>query len=194
MSEDRGGSGGSGPGQAVPSAADRMYPHLGNGESGELGETGYDTARRIQQDGIAKPAASPFAEERPPRTERNGPSFDSARYQAPQGYEVNGPLMAEFSQLANEFGLNQQQGSRALDFYRHSLEAGEEHYAKQLAANTERLSRELPAEDVQMVKELIADEELTPPTMKNWILRFGSHPDVAQMLTRWARAIRSGRY
>jgi hypothetical protein len=171
-----------------------MYPHLSNGESGELGETGYDTARKMQQDGIAKPAASPFAEERPPRTERNGPSFDSARYTAPEGYEVNGPLMAEFSQLANEFGLNQQQGSRALDFYRRSVEAGEENYARQLAEGSERVARELHPADVQTVRELIADEELTPPAMKDWVLRWGSHPDVAQMLTRWARAIRSGRY
>jgi hypothetical protein len=152
-----------------------MYPHLAEGGDGSLGEAGMDTARRMQQDGIAKPShGSPFAEERPPRTERNGPSFDSARYTAPEGYEVNGPLMAEFSQLANEFGLNQQQGSRALDFYRRATEASEEHYARQLAGNTERLSRELPAEDLQMVRELINDPALTPAPMRDWVLRWGS--------------------
>jgi hypothetical protein len=168
-----------------------MYPHLSGNGDGSLGESGVDRARQVQMEGVARP--DPRFEQ-PPSRGGNEPAFDSAEYQAPQGYEVNGPLMAEFSQLANEFRLNQQQGTRALEFYRHATEQAEENYARQLAEGSERVARELHRADVQTVRELIADEELTPPAMRDWILRWGSHPDVAHMLTRWARAIRNGRY
>jgi hypothetical protein len=92
-----------------------MYPHLPNSESGSLGETGYDTARRLQQEGIAQPD---------PRFERvnqrapNGPAWDSANYQPPEGYTVHEPTMREFSSLASEFGLSHKSAEKALDFYR----------------------------------------------------------------------------
>ena len=183
MSEDR----------APPSAAEAMYGP--NGPISDGGPSGERT-RAVIDAGIARPDPR-FIDERssPPRQEaRSEPTFDPGRYTAPEGYDTHPELMREFSGLAREFGLNQQQGSRALDFYRRATEASEEHYARQLAGNTERLSHELPAEDVRTVQELINDPALTPAPMKDWILRWGSHPDVAHMLTRWARAIRNGRY
>jgi len=179
---------------APPSAAEALYP------GGPINDGPDGRVREIIDAGIARPDPRFLDGRAPPSrpergTERRAePAFDPSRYQAPDGYETHPELMREFSGLAREFGLSQRNAERALDFYRRSVEATEESYARQLAGNTERLSRELPAEDVRTVQELINDPALTPAPMKDWILRWGSHPDVAHMLTRWSRAIRNGRY
>jgi hypothetical protein len=91
-----------------------MYPHLAEGANGSLGETGYDTARRLQQEGIAQP--DPRLEQANQRA-ANGPAWDSARYTPPEGYTVHEPTMREFSSLASEFGLSHKNAERALAFY-----------------------------------------------------------------------------
>jgi hypothetical protein len=146
--------------------------------------------------GIARPDPR-FIDERssPPRQEaRSEPTFDPGRYTAPEGYDTHPELMREFTALAREFGLSQKNGARALDFYRRAGERAEQDYAAQLEANVDRLERELPAEHLQAARELINDERYTPREMREWLGRWGNHPAVATMLTRWAAAIRDGRY
>jgi hypothetical protein len=122
MSEDRGAPAGSG---AAPppaaTAAERLYPHLNNGERGELGETGFDVARKLIDSGIARPDTR-FADERPPpRPDRAEPAtqgshapFDAARYTPPGGGSVDTEAMQAFSALARDNRLSQAQGDAYL--------------------------------------------------------------------------------
>jgi hypothetical protein len=197
MSEDRG----NGADTNVISLADRMYPHLRNGESGELGESGYDTARRLQQEGIAKPANSLFGDQnnRPTPTDRGretreGPAFDPRNYTPPEGYEVDPTLMGEFAQMTREFGLDQRAGEKALDFYKRSIETGEQRYIQQLEANVGNWAGSLPARDVEAARELLQDPDYTPAELRDWVVAWGSrHPSFAKMLAAWGGAAARGR-
>jgi hypothetical protein len=120
--------------------------------------------------------------------------FDAARYRTSDGTSFDPNLMGEFGRAAHELGLDQRGGERLLEMHSRAVKASEEAYARQLDRNSEQLARSLPAEDVQTVKELLVDPNLTPPEMRAWVERWGSHPAVATMLTRWAAAIRNGRY
>jgi hypothetical protein len=124
MSEDRG---------APPSAAEALY-----GPDGPVtGGPNYGRQRELIEGGIAKPDPRWFAEE---RTSPRSPStpgsqnFDAARFAVPEGYSVNQPAMQEFSQLANEFGLNQRQAERALAFHQKIAEADEKAQRDRLEA------------------------------------------------------------
>jgi hypothetical protein len=191
MSEDRGN------GAAPPSsAAEAMY-----GPSGPISDgPSSERVRSIIEQGIAKPdprfagpreggERSPFRQEG-----RSEPAFDSARYRAADGTSFDPTLMGEFSGTARELGISQRGGERLLEMHSRAIREGEQRYAEQLDRDSERLARSLPAEDIASVKELISDPQLTPPEMKQWVEKWGSHPAVARMLTAWARAIRNGRY
>jgi hypothetical protein len=108
MSEDNRGNGADT--GVVPLAA-RMYPHLSRGESGELGEGGLDQARRMQQEGVAKPDPR-FPEAA--RPERSEPAFDAARYRAPDGAALD---LGEFSAVARDLHLSQQQAEKLLSLH-----------------------------------------------------------------------------
>jgi hypothetical protein len=141
MSEDRG--------TPPTSAAEAMYPHLSGNASSEnaaLGEAGLDTARRMQQSGIARPDPNG-----PPARGPEQP-WDSARYQPPEGYTVHEPTMREFSQLVNDFGLTQRQAERALQFHQKITEGDDKARRDQLeqtwnswhAATQRELGHQLP--------------------------------------------------
>jgi hypothetical protein len=123
MSDDR---------AAMPSAAEAMFPHLARGEDGSLGEDGASTARRVQQEGIARPPAetparplfsSDQARPSPATPPANDRMFDAARYQAPDGQPVDPALMSEFGATAKDLGLRQSQGEQLLALHRKALDA-----------------------------------------------------------------------
>ena len=187
MSEDR---------SAPPSAAEALYPGGPINDGPGLGRT-----KELIESGIAKPAASPFAEERPsPRTERGTERrgeptpFDANRYQPPEGYQAHPELMREFAGLAREERLSHRGGERMLELFTRAQEADKQAYAQRLAAGVEELQRELHPEHLATARALINDPEMTPPEMRQWLATWGSHPAVARMLTAWAGAIRRGRY
>jgi hypothetical protein len=101
MSEERG---------APPSGsfADRMYPHLA-GQDGALGEGGLDQARRMQQEGVAKP--DPRFAAPPTRSEAREPAFDAARW---RGAQLD---LGEFSTVARDLNLSQRQAERLLEMH-----------------------------------------------------------------------------
>jgi hypothetical protein len=99
-----------------------MYPHLSNGESGELGESGFDAARKLIDSGIARPDTRFAQEPGQARQERNGPAalhgadapWDAARYTPPEGGSVDAEAMQAFSTLARNNRLSQAQGDAYL--------------------------------------------------------------------------------
>jgi hypothetical protein len=174
-----------GNGAPPPSAAEALY-----GPDGPVtGGPNFSPQRELIESGIAKRAVSPFAEERPASRpgQGTGPAFDAARV---ADRNLDPAMVAELGTL----GLSQTQGDKLLDLHVRASRAAEEHYSRQLNEGSERLAQELHPQDVATVRELIADPALTPASMKAWVERWGSHPDVAHMLTAWARAIRNGRY
>jgi hypothetical protein len=188
----------------MPSAAQALYGKDGPISDGPNG----DRARAVIDSGIARPSEnSIFGSDQqpgarpPPASDQSRPSptsptpaapFNPERYAAPEGGHLHPELMSEFAKEARSLGIGHQGGERLLDLHHKAVREQEEHYARSLDANVERLQRELPAEDVQMVNRLIADPQMTPPSMKAHIERWGNHEDFARMLTAWARAIREG--
>jgi hypothetical protein len=175
-----------------PSAAQALY-----GEEGPISDGPGGRAREVVDAGIARPDPR-FVDDRapPPRQEaRSGPAFDSARYRPTDSSSPIDPgLMGEFSGVAQELNLDQRGGERLLEMHSRAVKASEEAYARRLADNVDRLERELPAEHLRAARELINDENYTPREMREWLGTWGNHPAVAQMLVRWAAAIRNGRY
>jgi hypothetical protein len=109
-----------------------MYPHLAGGEGGEPADSGLFRARQVQMEGIAKPTASPFADNRPPARGPEQP-WDSARYQPPEGYTVHEPSMREFDSLARDLGYTQRQAEAGLALHHKLAEAGEKARSDALA-------------------------------------------------------------
>jgi hypothetical protein len=94
---------------------------LADGSNGELGETGFDVARKLIDSGIARPDTR-FAQEPGPRQERNGPAalhgadapWDAARYTPPEGDSVDAEALQAFSTLAQNNRLSQAHGDAYL--------------------------------------------------------------------------------
>jgi hypothetical protein len=191
---------------APPTGADALYPHLARGEDGSLGESGLDTARRVQMEGIARPADSIFSQDRPtdspPSATRTAPppnartsalAFDPARYSAPDGQQVDETMLGEFGTAARELGLDQKGGERLLALHQKAVTAEQDAYANRLADGADALRAELNPRDIEAAKELINDPAMTPPELREWFGTWGNHPAVARMLTQWAAAVRYGR-
>jgi hypothetical protein len=115
MSEDRG----NGAAPPATSAAERMYGPNGPWREGpNLAPEG--RAREVIESGIAKPAASPFADE---RASPGSPPFDAARYRAPDGSSPDQALMGEFSTAARAAGLSQRDAESLLGLHDKALKA-----------------------------------------------------------------------
>jgi hypothetical protein len=152
--------------------------------------------------GFAKPAAETpgtalFGDRqpRPPSPSGTPPAapFNANSYSAPSGGHIDPTLLGEFSTAARELGLDQKGGERLLDLHHKGMQAELDHYAKRLADDAGQLERTLPAQDLEAARELINDDRYTPPELRPWLAQWGNHPLVAQLLTRWASAIRNGR-
>jgi hypothetical protein len=185
----------------VPSAATAVWPHLARGDDGEFGESGVDTARRVQMDGVAKPADTSLFGDRttngqarpsPTTPARGGDVLDPGTLRLPEGYEA-GSLMPEAADLARELGVGNKGLEKALNLMTRSIEANENAYARELEVGVDRLQRELNPTHVAIAKELINDPAFTPAELKPWFARWGNHPAVARMLTQWAAAIGDAR-
>jgi hypothetical protein len=109
--------------------------------------------REIIEAGVAKPPASPFADERGaprgPESARNGPAFDAARYDG--AADLDPALMSEFSGLARN--MSQDQGARLLDLHRKAMDTQhgrlEQAWGEWHAATQRELGQQLP--------EMVAD-------------------------------------
>jgi hypothetical protein len=184
------------------SLASSLYPHLARGEDGSLGEAGVDTARRVQMEGIARPADTSLFGDRTTNgqarpTAPSGPTpaaaFNPNNYAAPEGGPIEPGLLAEFTNQAKSLGIGHEGGSKLLDLHHKAMRAELDHYAQRLANDAGQLERTLPAHDLAAARELINDDQMTPPELRPWLATWGNHPLVAQLLTRWASAIRNGR-
>jgi hypothetical protein len=176
-----------------------MYPHLANGQDGSLGERGLDTARALQQSGVAKPAVSLFGDERSSArgpnpgdpgssSGRNEPAFDPAKL---QGYEgVDPAILRDLTRI----GVSQRQGTELRPIYERAVKDDLQRYARSLEANADRLARELPAEGVEAARAMIHDDSMTPPELRPWLLQWSAHPALARLLVNWASAASRGRY
>jgi hypothetical protein len=112
MSEDNRGNGAD---HSAISLAERMYP------GGPIGGGPADPrTREAIEAGIARPDPR-FVDERAP--EGGGPSFDAARYRAPNGAEYDHGMMGEFSSAARELGISQQAGERLLEMHHKAMTA-----------------------------------------------------------------------
>jgi hypothetical protein len=180
-------SGEHGNGAAPPSAAERMY-----GPDGPISGGPSDSrTRELIESGIAKPAVSLFGDQRTPARpspHANEPAFDPAKL---PGYEGVDPAI---TQDLGRIGISERQATELRPIYERAVKDDMQRYASSLEQNVGRLQRELPAEDLRTVSELINDPQMTPPEMAEWLRTWGNHEGIATMLTRWARAIRNGRY
>jgi hypothetical protein len=185
-----------------PSIADSLYPHLaGDGATtwaGEHGDVGIDQARRVQMEGFAKP--DPRFTEDPSRpatapapSARPGPTFDAARYRAPDGAGLAPATMQEFTGLAADLKIDQPGGERLLAFGHRAVKADEERYLERLAEGLPQLERELDPDHVATARALIADERYTPAELRPWIEKWSAHPQLVRMLVNWAGAIANSR-
>ena len=165
---------------ARPSAAEALY-----GPDGPA--SGPSGAKAFVEAGIARPDPR-FADERSPT--RPGPGFDAARWRG--GDQFDPQMMGECSSVAREMGLDQKGGERLIELHSRAQQAAEENYARKLSEGVDELARSLPAEDLAAARSLIADERFTPRELRPWLERWGNHPAIATMLTRWASAIRRG--
>jgi hypothetical protein len=96
-----------------------MYPHLANGEGGELGESGLDQARRMQMEGVARP--DPRFEQATRHPSPGSPAFDPARYQG--AAELDPAGLREFGAAAKELGLSHDVGTRLLQMHSKAMSA-----------------------------------------------------------------------
>lgn len=187
-----------------PSAAAAMYPHLAAGQDGSLGETGLDTARRVQMDGVAKPSAAQGLY--PGGPHRDGPvlgearqgapaaAFDPAQYRPADGAELDQTMMGEFSRGARQFGIGQEAGQWLVsDMYPRAVKAAEQRYINELEANAPSWTGSLAAADVEAAKTLLDDPAFTPPALRDWVKSWASrHPDFGRMIAAWGGAAARG--
>jgi hypothetical protein len=183
-----------------PSIAEAMY-----GKDGPIGGGPSDPrTREIIDGGIARPDPR-FVNDRPsssrpplpgavpvrpgmptlsPRSDPGGQPFDAARI---EGRDPGS--MTEFQTAARELNLDQRGGQQLLDAIKKDEDAQVARYADGAAA----LERSLDPEHLAYVRELIDDPHLTPKPIREWLGRWGSHPQIAETLVNWIAYIRNGR-
>jgi hypothetical protein len=116
-------------------------------------------------------------------------AFDAARYQARTGFDPDPALMSEFNSVAADLGIDQRGGEELLALHQRAVQAAEERYAQELANSSEALAASFAPADLEAARAAVNDPRLTPPEMRDWIARWGSHPALAKMLVTWAAAI-----
>jgi hypothetical protein len=185
---------GSNGGTPPPSIAEAMY-----GPGGPIGGGPSDPrTRAIIEGGIARPSEGagsrpplpnsyPTRPNQPVITPRNDPGgqpFDATRI---DGRDPGS--MTAFQTAANELKLDQHGGQQLLDAIKKDEDAQVARYTDGAAA----LERSLDPEHLAFARELIADEHLTPAPIREWLGRWGSHPQIAETLVNWIAYIRNGR-
>jgi hypothetical protein len=192
MSDDR----------AAPSSiAEAMY-----GPSGPVSDgAGLDQARRMIDSGIAKPAAEiparplfsdngqtrPPAPDRAPSTDR---MFDASRLPG-DGQQADSAVMREFTDAAHDIGLRQGQAEKLIGLHRKAMSTEMDRYAAHLEQHhADELARTIPSADVAAAQSLLYDDAYTPPSLRDWAIRWASvHPDFARMIAAWGAAAARGR-
>lgn len=125
--------------------------------------------------------------------------FDPAKLELPEGWQVNEGLMAEFTPLAAELGLNQETGQKLIEMHTKALQSVHEGYAKAFGdtvqgwAESAKTDKEIGGDkyNENVVTALKAINRFGTPELQKALNEsgLGNHPELIRFCLRIGKAI-----